>query len=47
MQNEKEVQSTDKIYTIKENNTELFAEGHAKIYTSYLEKNSQGQTIEN
>lgn len=33
-------------YLISENNTALFAEGKAKIYTKYHQKNTQGQTIE-
>lgn len=32
-------------YLINENNTALFAEGRAKIYTKYHQKNVQGQTI--
>jgi hypothetical protein len=32
---------------IFENNTALFTEGNAKIYTKYLEKNTDGKTIEN
>ena len=34
-------------YIVHENNTALFAEGHAKIYTKYLEKNEEGKTVEN
>ena len=29
-----------------EDNTALFQEGHAKIYTKYTHKNTQGQTLE-
>jgi len=32
-------------YLINENNTALFVEGKAKIYTKYHQKNVQGQTI--
>jgi hypothetical protein len=32
-------------YLINENNTALFAEGKAKIYTKYHQKNAEGQTI--
>lgn len=32
---------------VEENNTAIFTEGHAKIYTSYLEKNKEGKTVEN
>lgn len=31
---------------VQENNTALFAEGNAKIFTKFLQKNQQGQTVE-
>ena len=33
-------------HVVYENNKALFAEGKARIYTKYLEKNKEGQTVE-